>query len=160
MAALHQPMLGYYLAEPPGAQLGCAFLAYEIHVDDPKTPVVAVLPLEVIHERPQEITMHGHAVGNGTIEFLQTAPGIFDAVQVENFTVIRRRFIVSRPILRDENAFLAIDFMDMPRAPIECTRSQPKPGAVGARIVLGEWNGFRVSGCIGAHEPPGVDVKP
>jgi hypothetical protein len=55
------------LAIERGAQLGRATLRGVVHIVEAEAVPVAVRPLEVVHQAPEEVALHGHAVGHGAL---------------------------------------------------------------------------------------------
>ena len=47
-----------------------------VHIVEAKAVPVAVGPLEVVHQAPEEVALHGHAVGHGALEL--TEQGFYD----------------------------------------------------------------------------------
>ena len=63
-------------------QLGRALLRGVVAVHDAETPLVAVLPLEVVDEGPEEVALDRHAVGHRPVQFAQVVAQVVAAVQV------------------------------------------------------------------------------
>jgi hypothetical protein len=51
---------------PPGAVLENPFLGLKIDIDDPKAPLVAIGPFEVVQQGPDIVSFEGHASFNGS----------------------------------------------------------------------------------------------
>src|SRR5262245_63033210 len=54
--------------KPLRAQLRRALLGREIHVDQPEAVAVAINPCEVVLRTPEEVSVHGDAVGSRTLQ--------------------------------------------------------------------------------------------
>src|SRR5258708_39551886 len=63
-----------------------AFERAEVHVNQTEAVVVAVVPLEVIHERPVEITAHIDSFGEGAPDAAQHAARVIDARAIRDST--------------------------------------------------------------------------
>src|SRR5947207_9495072 len=80
------------------AQLGRATLRRVVHIMEAEPVPVAVGPLEVVHQAPQEVALHGHSVGHGPLELTEIVAQEHDAVGVIHLPVrggnVRRRSTV------------------------------------------------------------------
>ena len=81
----HDPVIADHLRVPAAAELGRASLRAEGDVDDAEPFLVALGPLEVVEQRPEEIATDVVALGHGSVQLDQVAPQILAAVQVEDF---------------------------------------------------------------------------
>src|SRR6266404_5910271 len=92
---LHHSVPGDNLAVERGAQLWRATLRGVVHVVEAESVRVTVGPLEVVHQAPEEVALHGHAVGHGALELTEIIEQVHDAVGVVYLAVrswdIRRR---------------------------------------------------------------------
>src|SRR5690348_12451545 len=65
---LDDPVLAHYLRVPARAEFGRPALGGVVDVDDPEALAVALGPLEVVEERPEEIAPDVVALGEGPVE--------------------------------------------------------------------------------------------
>src|SRR3954468_22044038 len=65
-----------------GAQLGRATLRGVVHIVKAESVPVAVGPLEVVHQAPEEVALHGHAVGHGALELTEIVSQVHNTVSV------------------------------------------------------------------------------
>src|SRR4051794_13534049 len=85
------------------AGLGRARLRVEVHVDDPEALVVALLPLEVVEQRPDVVTAHVGAVGDGLAQGLEMARQVRAALGVLDAAVDHRPVLEGRAVLGDQD---------------------------------------------------------
>src|SRR4051812_2256021 len=95
------------------AELGCALLSFVIGVADAETARIAVEPLEVVHERPEEIATHGRAVSDGAVELDEALADVFAAMQVEHFAAEGWRVVVAGAVFRDVDRFRSVERRDV-----------------------------------------------
>src|SRR5438552_3162576 len=84
-----------------GGQLGRAYLRLEVAVDDAEAALVAVFPLVIVDERPQEVAVDGHAVADGAVHFAQVVAQVVAPVQVMHLAVHHRLVVVAAAVLGD-----------------------------------------------------------
>src|SRR5438034_8421396 len=88
-----RPHPGDEVAIPEAAALRDAALGLVVDVDDPEAPGVAVLPLEVVQERPRAVAAHVGAVGQRLRQRDQVAAQVGRPLGVVDPAVARRRVL-------------------------------------------------------------------
>ena len=78
------PVLPDHLRVPSAAELRRALLGAERDVDDAEPFVVALGPLEVVEQRPDEIAADVVALGDGPVQLDQVAAQVLAAIQVDD----------------------------------------------------------------------------
>src|SRR4051812_13897750 len=65
---LDDPILAGDLGVPPGAELGGPLLSVVVDPDDPEPLAISLGPLEVVHQRPEEVTPDVVPLGDRPVE--------------------------------------------------------------------------------------------
>ncbi|MCK7532423.1 MAG: hypothetical protein MZV63_16020 [Marinilabiliales bacterium] len=101
-----------------GAELRRPLLRGEVHVMQAETVRVAVGPLEVVHQAPQEVALHGHAIRRRALELRQIVPEVHHPVRVVHAAVGRRDVRRGAAVLGDVDLLLLPDVGRVPRPPV------------------------------------------
>ena len=88
---------------PEGGILEDAAAGGEIDEDHAETLRVALLPLEIIEQRPMKIAEERNAFARGSRESLKIARGEIDALRIVDFAVERNPIAGRATVFGDEN---------------------------------------------------------
>src|SRR5580765_812550 len=97
------------VAVPERASLGRALEVLEVDRDDPEAPVVAVLPLEVVEQRPDVVAAHVHTGFHRALDRLDVAAEEGDALGILDHRLpVELRIVVRGAVLRDHQRHVAV----------------------------------------------------
>src|SRR5436190_19430293 len=97
------------VAVPERAALGRSALRREVDVHDPEAARVAVLPLEVVEQRPDVVAADVDAGGHGALDGRDVLAQVRDAIRVFDDRVpVERRIGEGRAVLGDHERDLAV----------------------------------------------------
>src|SRR5690349_24802523 len=100
---------GDQVAVPEGAALRHPPLALEVDGDDPEAAGVAVLPLEVVEQRPDVVAAHIHALADSELDRADVVAQERDALRVLDHVVpVDRRVVVRGAVLGDHERHVAV----------------------------------------------------
>src|SRR5207253_7324455 len=105
------------------AQFRRAFLRLVVNVVKAEAVRVAVRPLEVVHETPEEVAAHGHALGRRAPQVREVVAQVHHSVRVVDAPVLRRYVGRGATVLRDVNLLRAPELRDVARPPVERLRA-------------------------------------
>jgi hypothetical protein len=75
-------VLRHYAGEPSGAKFRRALLGLEVAINHAKSHIVTVLPLEVVHKRPEEITFEWDTISDTSVHLFQVISYVVPAVKI------------------------------------------------------------------------------
>src|SRR5512135_93529 len=146
--ASDDPVLPHDLRVPSGRELGGTRLRRVIDVDDAESLAVALGPLEVVQERPEEIAAQVEAFGHGAVERDQIIAQVLAAVEVEDRAAGGDLVVEGRAILGDVEGPDAEDLGRVADGPVERLRRDVDPRQVAPRELAGE--GEHLGAAVGA----------
>ena len=98
------------LAIPEPTVFDRALLRGVIHVVQAEAVPVPVGPLEVVHQAPEEVALHRHAIRHGTLELRQIIAQVHHAVEVVDVAVFVRLVPAGSAVLAD------VDLLGLPQS--------------------------------------------
>src|SRR3954452_25276383 len=79
-----------------------------VDVDDPEALSVALLPLEVVEQRPRVVAAYVDARGRGARQRVEMRAQVLEPLRVLDAAVDHRGVVVGRPVLGDEDRHVAV----------------------------------------------------
>ena len=103
------PLRTNHLRIVPTTRFDRSLLRFVVHVNDSETPRIAVTPLEVVEQRPDEVAAEVHPLLHCITCCPQMSTQIFDTKWIADSPVERdRRIIKSRPIFGDVERHVSV----------------------------------------------------
>src|SRR5579875_490004 len=109
---LRLSLLTNELSVPVTAVFDDAALSRIVNVDQAKTLAIALSPLKIIHERPDEVTLDGRALANNFTDRLNMRLEVVYTLRVVNAVVAVQMIVESRATLRNGYGFWSIIAMN------------------------------------------------
>src|SRR4051812_43790718 len=109
MPLLPVRLLRDQVAVPERASLQCAPLGLEVDRDDPEPARVAVLPLEVVEQRPHVVAAHVDALVDCALERREVAAEVVEPPRVlDHVAALERRVVERCAVLGDQEREIAV----------------------------------------------------
>src|SRR5262245_29735870 len=114
--------------KPLRAQLRYALLGLEVHVDQAEAVAVTINPFEVVLRTPEEVSVHGDAIGSRTLQLREVRTQEHDPVGVVDLAILGHDVRRAAPVFSDEDRLRAPDRLDVAGCPVEAGRMVDVPG--------------------------------
>src|SRR6476620_2598419 len=131
-------------------RLDRSLLRFVVHVNDPETSGVAVTPLEVVEQRPDEVSMELHAFFHCFSDSAKVTTQVLDTQWIIDLSVgCNRRVIEGRPVLSDVKRHVSVT-LSHPEEQSRQRRWVDFPSRFGVNAFLLEyaartdWNSLRI----------------